>query len=66
MAKKQQRVPGMREITPNREMRRHPERTPAEDEPTTRDDAAESPAADTENVVNGRKQKKTNVANQYR
>lgn len=36
MAKKQERVPGMREIKPNREQRRHPEGKP-EDHPLVRD-----------------------------
>jgi hypothetical protein len=37
MAKKQPRVPGLREVKPNREQRRHPERMPA-DEPLARDE----------------------------
>jgi hypothetical protein len=37
MAKKQPRVPGMREAKPNREQRRHPETRP-EDEPPARDE----------------------------
>ena len=39
MAKKQARVPGMREAKPNRAQRRHPEAQPA-DEPLARDDSA--------------------------
>ena len=35
MAKKKERVPGMREAKPNREQRRHPEARPA-DEPVAR------------------------------
>jgi hypothetical protein len=42
MAKKQPRVPGMREAKPNREQRRHPEQR-AEDEPIARE---ERPPAD--------------------
>jgi len=42
MAKKQARVPGMREAKPNRAQRRHPEAQPA-DEPLARD---ERPPAD--------------------
>jgi hypothetical protein len=37
MAKKQPRVPGTREVKPNREQRRHPERPP-EDETLARDE----------------------------
>ena len=37
MAKKQPRVPEMRETKPNREQRRHPEMRP-ENEPLARDD----------------------------
>jgi hypothetical protein len=37
MAKKKERVPGMREAKPNREQRRHPEQRP-EDEPLVRDE----------------------------
>ena len=37
MAKKQARVPEMREVKPNREQRRHPERMP-EDEPLAREE----------------------------
>jgi hypothetical protein len=37
MAKKQPRVPGMREAKPNREQRRHPEQRP-EDEPPAREE----------------------------
>jgi hypothetical protein len=36
MAKKQPRVPGMREVKPNREQRRHPEARP-ENEPLARE-----------------------------
>ncbi|HZS31191.1 MAG TPA: hypothetical protein VFA37_08040 [Gaiellaceae bacterium] len=39
MAKKQERVPGMREVKPNREQRRHPEGKP-EDQPLARDEPA--------------------------
>ena len=37
MAKKQSRVPGMREVKPNRRQRRHPE-APPEDQPLVRDE----------------------------
>ncbi|MGH3009626.1 MAG: hypothetical protein ACRDLM_09535 [Gaiellaceae bacterium] len=37
MAKKQERVPEMREAKPNREQRRHPEGEPA-DQPLARDE----------------------------
>ena len=37
MTKKQPRVPGMREVRPNREQRRNPEGRP-EDEPLARDE----------------------------
>jgi len=37
MAKKQERVPGMRKAKPNREQRRHPEQRP-ENEPLARDE----------------------------
>ena len=39
MAKKQERVPGMREAKPNRQQRRHPEANLA-DEPLARDEQA--------------------------
>jgi hypothetical protein len=39
MAKKQPRVPEMREVKPNRERRRHPEGRP-EDQPVARDERA--------------------------
>ncbi len=38
MTKKQQRVPGMHEVKPNREQRRHPEGRP-QDHPLVRDDS---------------------------
>jgi hypothetical protein len=37
MAKKQPRVPGTRQVKPNREQQRHPERL-SEDEPLARDE----------------------------
>jgi hypothetical protein len=41
MSKKQPRVPEMREPSPNREQRRHPDRAPqARDEPLARDEEA--------------------------
>jgi hypothetical protein len=39
MAKKQPRVPGMREVKPNREQRRHPEKL--QDQPLSPDDVPE-------------------------
>jgi hypothetical protein len=42
MAKKQQRVPGMTGVKPNREQRRHPEGRP-EDQPLARDEPAPAP-----------------------
>ncbi|HZT93044.1 MAG TPA: hypothetical protein VE985_01020 [Gaiellaceae bacterium] len=39
MAKKQPRVPGMHEVKPNREQRRHPE-APVADAPLARDERA--------------------------
>jgi hypothetical protein len=41
MAKKQARVPEMREVKPNREQRRHPERL--RDEPLSREKLPEDP-----------------------
>jgi len=38
MANKQPRVPGTRDVKPNREQRRHPEGRP-QDHPLTRDDS---------------------------
>ncbi len=43
MAKKQERVPGMRAQRPNREQRRHPDGLP-EDTPLARDEQAPEPA----------------------
>ena len=42
MARKQERVPGMREAKPNREQRRHPEGLP-EDQPLARDEQVPEP-----------------------
>ena len=65
MAKKQPRVPGTREIKPNREQRRHPESRP-QDEPWARDERApqEVDVPDPRTKTGGHKKKTADNWNQ--
>ena len=65
MAKKQPRVPEMRETKPNREQRRHPEARP-EDEPLARDERPpkDLDVADPRTKTSGHKKKTADNWNQ--